>query len=54
MQDGQTMAMSDGTRVTFHVHGDKVMVDDATILGSIDGVNGVVHVIDKVLLPPAK
>jgi uncharacterized surface protein with fasciclin (FAS1) repeats len=54
MQDSQTMAMSDGTRVTFHVQGDKVMVEDATILGSVDGVNGVVHVIDKVLLPPAK
>jgi uncharacterized surface protein with fasciclin (FAS1) repeats len=54
MQDGQTMAMSDGTKVTFHVQGDKVMVEDATILGSIDGVNGVVHVIDKVLVPAAK
>ena len=54
MQDGQTMTMSDGTKVTFHIQGDKVTVDGATILGSINGVNGVVHVIDKVLVPPAK
>ena len=54
MQDGQTMTMSDGTKVTFHVQGDKVMVDGATILGSVTGANGVVHVIDKVLLPPAQ
>jgi len=52
IQDGQTMTMSDGTKVTFHVQGDKVMVDGATILGSISGANGVVHVIDKVLVPP--
>jgi uncharacterized surface protein with fasciclin (FAS1) repeats len=54
MLDGQSMTMSDGTKVTFHVQGDKVMVEGATILGSITGANGVVHVIDKVLVPPAK
>ena len=54
LHDGQTMTMSDGTKVTFHVQGDKVMVDGATILGSVTGANGVVHVIDKVLLPPAQ
>lgn len=53
IQDGQTMTMSDGTKVTFHVQGDKVAVDGASILGSITGANGVVHVIDKVLVPPA-
>jgi uncharacterized surface protein with fasciclin (FAS1) repeats len=51
MQDGQTMSMSDGTKVTFHVQQDKVMVEDATILASVNGVNGVVHVIDRVLIP---
>jgi uncharacterized surface protein with fasciclin (FAS1) repeats len=47
------MTMSDGTKVTFHVQGDKVTVDGANILGSINGANGVVHVIDKVLVPPS-
>lgn len=54
MHDGQTMAMSDGTKVTFHVSDGKVMVDDATILASINTMNGVVHVVDTVLLPAAK
>jgi len=30
------------------------MVNDATILASVRASNGIVHVIDKVLLPPAK
>jgi uncharacterized surface protein with fasciclin (FAS1) repeats len=54
IKDGQTMAMSDGTKVTFHVQDGKVMVDDAHVLGSVRASNGIVHVIDKVLLPPAK
>jgi len=55
MKDGQTMAMADGTKVTLHVAADgSVMVDDAHIVASIHAVNGVVHVVDKVLLPPAK
>ncbi len=54
MKDGQTMGMSDGTKVTFHVKDGHVMVDNANIVASIQAANGVVHVIDAVLLPPAK
>ncbi len=54
MKDGQQMAMSDGTKVTFHVKDGKVMVDNANIVASIKCMNGVVHVVDAVLLPPAK
>jgi uncharacterized surface protein with fasciclin (FAS1) repeats len=54
MKDGQTMAMSDGTKVTFHVKDGKVMVDNANIIATIQAANGVVHVVDAVLLPPAK
>lgn len=35
MRDGESLAMSDGTKVTFHVKDGKVMVDDAHILASI-------------------
>lgn len=54
MKDGQTMAMADGTKVTFHVKDGKVSVDGANIVASIKCMNGVVHVVDAVVLPPAK
>ncbi len=54
MKDGQTLAMADGTKVTFHVKDGKTMVDDATIVASIRVMNGIVHVVDTVILPPKK
>lgn len=51
MKDGQVVAMSDGKSVTLHVTGDTYKVDDATILGQVRGVNGIVYVVDKVVLP---
>ncbi len=53
-KDGQTMAMANGAKITFHVAADgTVQVNDATIVASIPASNGIIHVIDKVLLPPA-
>jgi uncharacterized surface protein with fasciclin (FAS1) repeats len=49
--DGQTLAMADGTKVTFHVKDGKVLVEGANILASVPAANGIVHVIDAVLLP---
>lgn len=54
MKDGQVIKMADGTSVTLHVKDGKVDVDGAAILGSVQAVNGVVHVVDTVLLPPEK
>lgn len=54
LKDGQTIGMSDGTTVTAHVTDGKVMIDGANILGTVRGMNGVVYVVDTVLLPPAK
>ena len=51
MHDGETFAMADGTKVTFHVKGGKVMVENANILASLPAANGIVHVVDAVLLP---
>jgi uncharacterized surface protein with fasciclin (FAS1) repeats len=50
-QDGQTMAMVDGTNVTFTVKGKDVFVDGNKILGSVKASNGWVHIIDTVILP---
>ncbi|MCF6294588.1 MAG: fasciclin domain-containing protein [Flavobacteriaceae bacterium] len=40
--------------VTVEVKGDDVYVGGAKILGSVKAGNGIVHVIDKVMLPPSK
>ena len=53
IQDGQTLAMSDGTKVTFHKNGDELMVDGAKVLGSVRCMNGIVYVVDSVILPPS-
>lgn len=54
MKDGGTLTMSDGTVVTFRRDGDTVTVDGARILGSVNAVDGVVPVVDSVILPPSK
>jgi transforming growth factor-beta-induced protein len=42
-----------GSTLTIMVDGDSVMVNDATVIGTdIYATNGVIHVIDSVLLPP--
>ena len=53
--DGQTLGMVNGDNVTVSVKDGKVMLNNsATIVASVKASNGMVHVIDGVLLPPAK
>lgn len=53
--DGMTLGMVNGDNVTFSVKDGKVMINGtATIIASIPASNGMIHVIDGVLLPPAK
>jgi len=54
LKDGQVMAMANGAKVTFKVADGKVSVNGANIVASVPASNGIVHVIDGVLLPPAK
>jgi len=54
LRDGQTLGMANGAKVTVHRNGDTVSINDATVLASIPASNGIVHVIDHVLLPPEK
>jgi uncharacterized surface protein with fasciclin (FAS1) repeats len=52
--DGLTVAMVNGDDASFTVTGGTVMVGDATVvLADVPASNGVIHVIDKVLMPPA-
>lgn len=52
-RDGQMLGMANGARATLHVDGDKISINGANILASIPATNGMIHVIDAVLLPPS-
>lgn len=50
--DGQSVATLNGAEVAISIDGDTVMVNDATVTAvDVDASNGVIHVIDSVLLP---
>jgi uncharacterized surface protein with fasciclin (FAS1) repeats len=51
-KDGQTLGMVDGKKATMHVQDGKVRIDNATVGGSVRCGNGIVHVVDAVVLPP--
>jgi uncharacterized surface protein with fasciclin (FAS1) repeats len=55
MQNGQTLNQVNGGNITITKKDGKVMVNNsATIIASIPASNGIIHVIDAVLLPPTK
>jgi uncharacterized surface protein with fasciclin (FAS1) repeats/plastocyanin len=52
--DGMTVAMLNGDNASFTVTADGVMIEGATVVSAdVIASNGVIHVIDKVLTPPA-
>lgn len=53
--DGQVIGQANGDNITISVKDGKVMVNGTgEIVASIPASNGIIHVIDAVLLPPAK
>jgi uncharacterized surface protein with fasciclin (FAS1) repeats len=55
MQDGQNINMANLGDIKLSVKDGKVMVNGvANIVASIPAANGIIHVVDAVLLPPAK
>jgi uncharacterized surface protein with fasciclin (FAS1) repeats len=55
MLDGQVIGQANGDNITLQVIDGKVKVNGtANIIASIPATNGIIHVIDAVLLPPAK
>ena len=55
MEDGQTLNQVNGQNITIAKKDGKVMINNsATIVTSKPASNGIIHVIDGVLLPPSK
>jgi uncharacterized surface protein with fasciclin (FAS1) repeats len=55
MEDGQTLNQVNGGNITITKKDGKVVVNNsATVIASIPASNGIIHVIDAVLLPPSK
>jgi len=55
LSDGMKAGTVQGAEATVKMKGDAVMIDNATVkMADIEASNGVVHVIDAVILPPEK
>jgi len=55
LKDGMLLYQAQGDKVLIERHEDgSISVNGAKILATIDATNGVVHVVDQVLLPPEK
>jgi uncharacterized surface protein with fasciclin (FAS1) repeats len=54
LQDGQSYGQASGHDVTIGNKDGKLSVNGANIIASIPASNGIIHVIDAVLLPPSK
>jgi len=52
--DGQTVGMVNGDNVNVKVVNGKISINSANVIASIPASNGMIHVVDAVLLPPAK
>ena len=51
LQDGQVISMANGGNVTIGVKDGKITVNGANVVATVPASNGIVHVIDAVLLP---
>ncbi|MFT6799553.1 MAG: putative surface protein with fasciclin (FAS1) repeats, partial [Nonlabens sp.] len=54
LKNFKKLGQADDTNTDVEVKGDDVYIGGAKILASVKGGNGIVHVVDKVILPPAK
>ena len=52
LQDGQTYGQANGDNIKIAVKDGKITVNGANIIASFPASNGIIHVIDAVLLPP--
>ncbi|MBT5977051.1 MAG: fasciclin domain-containing protein, partial [Flavobacteriales bacterium] len=52
LKDGQSLFVASGHNIKVEVRDDGTYVHGAKILGTVKAANGIVHVVDAVLLPP--
>lgn len=53
LKDGQTLNMANGDNVKISIKDGKIVLNGtATVIGTVPAANGIIHVIDTVLLPP--
>lgn len=51
LQDGQRLSVANGGTLTIGVKNGKITVNGANVVASIPASNGLIHVVDEVLLP---
>jgi len=54
LRDGMKLGMADGNNAMISKKDGKLQINGANVVGSVPASNGVIHVIDAVLLPPAE
>ena len=54
LHDGQTIGQVNGDNATIGLKDGKLSINGANVLATIPASNGIIYVIDAVLLPPAK
>ncbi|PKL29728.1 MAG: fasciclin, partial [Spirochaetae bacterium HGW-Spirochaetae-10] len=52
--DGMVLNQANGKDVTIRLKDGKATVNGANIVASVKASNGVIHIVDGVLLPPSK
>jgi len=54
LRDGQVLGQVNGGNATISKKDGKLMINGANVVGTVPASNGIVYIIDAVLLPPAK
>ncbi len=54
LQDGQTLGMVNGDNATISKAGEAIKINGASVKGTVEASNGIIYVVDQVLLPPKK
>jgi len=54
LNDGQSLGMANGDNATIQFEGDKMKINGNNIVAAIPASNGLIYIVDGVLLPPAK
>ncbi|MBK7360528.1 MAG: fasciclin domain-containing protein [Saprospiraceae bacterium] len=55
LQDGQTIGMASGDDITIQLKDGKMMVNgNANVIATVPATNGLIYIVDGVLLPPTK